>query len=153
MKSSTLLFNAVVLAAVVAGGSPAGAQQGQNLPDVFPYQMLPIFGRSEPAEDIDARRFQYQVAQNPGLSVVEFELPTCLACNPVSREVNTLVSQHPASDVSYLRLDLNKNLNLSYKYDVPKVPAVLLFVDGRLVRKFSEFKPCLLYTSPSPRDS
>lgn len=72
---------------------------------------------------------------------MEFELPTCLACNPVSREVNTLVSQHPASDVSYLRLDLNKNLNLSYKYDVPKVPAVLLFVDGRLVRKFSEFKP------------
>ncbi len=58
--------------------------------------------------------------------MVEFSLPTCPACDPAAKSIIELVSKF-GGKVDYVRLDLNKNLGLSYKYDVPEVPAVLLF--------------------------
>lgn len=70
---------------------------------------------------------------------MEFVLASCPACNPTSSMLIDLLSRC-SSKVSYLRLDLNKNLRLSFHYDVPEVPAILVFRNGKLSGKFVSFK-------------
>ncbi|CAN5188154.1 hypothetical protein BH10CYA1_BH10CYA1_41290 [soil metagenome] len=117
---------------------PVHAQSGQNLPDILPYSSLHLFDSGDQLVDQDGDTFRKEVLANAGVSVVEFMLPTCLACNPTQTEVYNLLSNYKGK-VRYLRLHLNNNLRLSYKYDVPKVPAVLVFNNGHLVRKFSVY--------------
>lgn len=85
-------------------------------------------------------KFRTRVLSRRGIVLVEFSLATCPACDPCAKY---LISQLPkyGGKVDYIRLDLNKNLGLSYKYDVPEVPAVLIFRDGQLEDKFVAFKP------------
>jgi len=131
---------ALILVLLLSGLEPVYAQSGQNLPDILPYNSLHLFdsGESYQLPDHDGDTFRSEVLAHAGVSVVEFMLPTCLACNPTQTELNNLLS-HYKGKVQYLRLHLNNNLRLSYKYDVPKVPAVLVFNNGRLVKKFSVY--------------
>jgi len=116
------------------------AQSGQNLPDILPYNSLHLFdsGESYQLADRDGDSFRNEVLANKGVSVVEFMLPTCLACNPTQTELDTVLSKYKGR-LHYLRLHLNNNLKLSYKYDVPKVPTILVFNHGQLVKKFSVY--------------
>jgi thioredoxin 1 len=85
-------------------------------------------------------KFRTIVMGRPGVVLVEFALPTCAACDPASKAIIELLSRF-GGRAHYVRLDLNKNLGLSYKYDVPDVPAVLLFKNGRLAQRFVTFRP------------
>lgn len=84
-------------------------------------------------------KFRTRVLARRGIVLVEFSLPTCPACDPAAKTIVELVSRF-GGKVDYVRLDLNKNLGLSYKYDVPEVPAVLLFKDGRLEERYVTYK-------------
>lgn len=139
----------VVLAANIfpffAAAQPANAQMGIDQLGTF----LPI-GHKEESQSNDqlARtlkneqelKFRTRVLARRGIVLVEFSLSTCPACDPCAKYI---ISQLPkfGGKVDYIRLDLNKNLGLSYKYDVPEVPAVLIFRDGQLEDKFVAFKP------------
>lgn len=83
-------------------------------------------------------KFRTRVLARRGVVLVEFSLPTCPACDPSSKAIIELLSKF-GGKADYVRLDLNKNLGLSYKYDVPEVPAVLLFRDGQLEDRFVTF--------------
>jgi thioredoxin-like negative regulator of GroEL len=117
---------------------PAYSQAGQNLPDILPYNSLHLFDTPEPDQltDQDGNTFRNEVLAKAGISVVEFMLPTCLACNPTTTELTDLLSKYKGQ-VRHLRLNINNNLKLSFKYDIPKVPAVLVFNNGHLVKKFA----------------
>lgn len=84
-------------------------------------------------------KFRTRVLARRGIVLVEFSLPTCPACDPAAKSIIELVSKF-GGKVDYVRLDVNKNLGLSYKYDVPEVPAVLLFKDGRLEERYVTYK-------------
>ncbi len=84
-------------------------------------------------------KFRTRVLARRGVVLVEFSLPTCPACDPTAKSIIELLSKF-GGKVDYIRLDLNKNLGLSYKYDVPEVPAVLLFRNGKLEERFVTFK-------------
>jgi len=84
-------------------------------------------------------KFRTRVLGRRGIVLVEFSLPTCPACDPASKSLIELVS-HFGGKVDYIRLDLNKNLGLSYKYDVPEVPAVLVFKNGQLEERYVTYK-------------
>ncbi len=84
-------------------------------------------------------KFRTRVLARRGIVLVEFSLPTCPACDPAAKSIIELLSKF-GGKVDYIRLDLNKNLGLSYKYDVPEVPAVLLFRNGNLEERFVTFK-------------
>lgn len=119
--------------------APAFAQPSifQN-PD--PQQMFPMPGTAGDIQEQETAKFNREVLERPGIVLVEFMLPTCLICNPAARCLNELTAKYHGK-VHWVRLDINKNINLSYKYDVPNVPAVLVFKDGRLIKKFAVFKP------------
>ncbi len=105
------------------------------------------FGQNEDKKEHLARtlkneqelKFRTRVLNRRGTVLVEFSLPTCPACDPAAKVIIETLSKF-GGKVDYIRLDLNKNLGLSYKYDVPEVPAVLLFKDGQLEEKLISFK-------------
>ncbi len=84
-------------------------------------------------------KFRTRVLARRGVVLVEFSLPTCPACDPTAKMLIGLLAKF-GGKVDYMRLDLNKNLGLSYRYDVPEVPAVLLFKNGKLEGRYVTFK-------------
>lgn len=85
-------------------------------------------------------KFRTRVLGRRGVVLVEFSLPTCPACDPAAKSIIELRSRF-GGKVDYIRLDLNKNLGLSYKYDVPEVPAVLVFKNGQLEDRYVIYTP------------
>lgn len=86
----------------------------------------------------DSLKFQTKVIRKKGLVLVEFFLDTCPACSPVSQAVISSLNRYSGA-VGYVRLNLNKNLGLSFRFDVPEVPAILVFKDGELIDRFVTF--------------
>ncbi len=131
--ASLMLFCACIL--------PAAAQSSFDPVSTF----VPI-GHKEDRNEHLARtlkneqdlKFRTRVLARRGVVVIEFSLPTCAACDPTAKSIIALLAKF-GGKVDYMRLDLNKNLGLSYKYDVPEVPAVLLFKDGRLEDRYVTF--------------
>ncbi len=124
----------LILVSTLLFAGPALAQENVTVPEVVP---LPLQMHQE--SDKDAEAFNVQVFKRAGIVLVEFMRPTCLACDPTARLLDQLTSEY-GEKVRWLRLNMDTNLGLSYKYDVPKVPAILVFKDGRLVKKFVGFK-------------
>jgi len=99
---------------------------------------IPLSSYDDYLGDEDASRFGQEVLEKRGLVIVEFMSPSCLACNPTARMLYHLVNKYDGK-VLWFRLNIHKNPGLSDHYEVPKVPAVLLFKDGHLVKKFNAF--------------
>jgi thioredoxin-like negative regulator of GroEL len=120
----------------------APAQQfNTNTPDLTPFQMLDVLRSQNPVQaavDVNALTFKNQVLEKPGVVLVEFMLPTCGECDPVLRIMKDIVSRYDGK-VGYLRLDIDKNPAIGEKYDIPRIPAILVFKDGRLLKKFAVF--------------
>ena len=143
-RALLLVMSANIFSFIFSAQS-ANAQMGIDQLGTF----LPIGHREESTSNEHLARtlkneqelkFRTRVLARRGIVLVEFSLSTCPACDPCAKYI---ISQLPkfAGKVDYIRLDLNKNLGLSYKYDVPEVPAVLIFRDGQLEDKFVAFKP------------
>jgi thiol-disulfide isomerase/thioredoxin len=133
-KTIGLSIVLIGLSVVLPASSPVQAQQYFQVPDAFPVPTC-----LDNFDDQDIGKFNREVLEKHGIALVEFMSPTCLVCNPTARLLNELTAKYHGK-VNWLRFDVNKNVGLSYKYDIPFVPAVLVFKDGHLVRKFAVFK-------------
>ena len=120
----------------------AQAQFDSRLPDLTPFQLLDAAAANQarPAADENALMFQTLVLDRKGVVLVEFMLPTCAECTPTVKVLKNLVAQYNGK-VQYLRLDIDKNPGLGIKYDIPRIPAVLVFKDGEFVEKLAVFTP------------
>jgi thioredoxin 1 len=143
----TSLVAAAVIgtATVFSAASPLALAQGvfnSNGPDLSSFQLIDALKSNQsapgPLVDVNALTFQTQVLEKAGVVLVEFMLPTCAECNPTVRVLKNLVSKYDGK-VSHLRLDIDKNPGLGEKYDIPRVPAVLVFKDGQFVEKLAVF--------------
>jgi len=133
-----LLLSASTIVPALGQSMPGVVLGGDQLP-----LFLPLRGDEDKpmrlAKDNDELKFKLKVLAKRGPVLVEFVLPSCAACNSVTPSIIDLVTRYNG-EVGYVRLDLNKNLRASFKYDVPEVPAVLLFRDGQLEQKFMVYK-------------
>jgi thioredoxin-like negative regulator of GroEL len=120
-------------AVVTLVASTAQAQQTFRMPDSV---LLPVYRYER--EDQDLAKFNREVLEKPGMVLVEFMSPSCIACNPAARMINQVLLPYQG-EVRWIRLDIGRNIGLSYKYDIPRIPAVLLFTDGRFIRKCNLF--------------
>lgn len=139
------MIKRITASAFLFGAITVSAAQAQVNPDMLG-TFLPIGHQSDQSEYLartlkneQELKFRTRVLGRRGIVLVEFSLPTCAACDPAAKAIIELMSKF-GGRVDYVRLDLNKNLGLSYKYDVPEVPAVLVFKDGQLEDRFVTFK-------------
>lgn len=143
LKSAMLPRCAAGIAVAMCLGQPSLAQFSNNqIPDLTPFQLLDVAAANQERlpEDENILAFQTQVLDKPGVVLIEFMIPTCAECAPTVKTLKEVVTKYDGK-VDYLRLDINKNPGLGIKYDVPRVPAVLVFKDGQLQEKLAVFNP------------
>ena len=91
---------------------------------------------------LDEAAFEAEVLKSTLPVMVDFTAVWCGPCKMLEPVVEQL-SLDWDGKVKIVKMDVDNNSNLAMKYGVMGVPTLILFVNGN---------PCLLYTSPSPRD-
>lgn len=80
----------------------------------------------------DDANFDAQVLARGGLTVVDFWSETCVPCRQLTRVLEQLAEEIPAT-VVIGKVDSDKNPGLMARYNVRAVPSLLFFKDGALV--------------------
>jgi len=130
----------LVLAICAFDWNPGLAQeQAFNGTYSMPFKVpRPQITLAPPRVDRDAIRFQIEVLEKPGIVTVEFLSSACMACNPVSKQLDSLTAPY-GDTVRIFRIEANENTGLCSEFGVKRVPTVLLFKDGRVVDQFPQF--------------
>lgn len=83
------------------------------------------------AKEINKSEFEQNVLEGKGLSVVDFFATWCKPCQmlaPVIEEVSKKFE-----NVSFYKIDIDKENDLANKYYIMSVPTIMFFKDGNLV--------------------
>lgn len=83
------------------------------------------------AKEINKSEFEQNVLEGKGLSVVDFFATWCKPCQmlaPVIEEVSKKFE-----NVSFYKIDIDKENDLANKYYIMSVPTIMFFKDGTLV--------------------
>ena len=96
-------------------------------------------------------KFEEQVLKNEKPVLVDFWAEWCGPCKMVGPILEE-ISEEMANDIVIAKHDIDSEPNMPTKYGVRGIPTMLLFKDGELKATKVGATPCLLYTSPSPRD-
>ena len=85
------------------------------------------------AKEINKSEFEQNVLEGKGLSVVDFFATWCKPCQmlaPVIEEVSKKFE-----NVSFYKIDIDKENDLANKYYIMSVPTIMFFKDGNLVNQ------------------
>ena len=83
------------------------------------------------AKEINQSEFEQNVLNGSGLSVVDFFATWCKPCQmlaPVIEEVSNTYE-----NVSFYKIDIDKETALAEKYYIMSVPTIMFFKDGKLL--------------------
>lgn len=80
----------------------------------------------------------HQIVQT-GVVLVDFYATWCGPCKMLSPVIEELASEMP--QVSFIKVDVDEHENLAREYQVMSIPTILLFQDGKLVKKQVGFVP------------
>jgi thioredoxin 1 len=76
--------------------------------------------------------FQNEVLDSPQLTVVDFWAEWCGPCRAIGPVVEDL-SQEYAGKVNIGKLNVDQNPQVSMKYGITSIPAILFIKDGQIV--------------------
>lgn len=78
--------------------------------------------------------FDEQVLRRPGLTLVDFWADWCAPCKQLSRLLDTLAEELPAT-VLVARVNVDRARGLVDRYGVRGIPLLLFFKDGEMIEK------------------
>lgn len=90
--------------------------------------------------DVDGRSFAEVVLAAKVPVLVDFWSPTCPPCRMVAPELEK-VARHRSGEVLVVKVDTHADPGLASRYRVEAVPTMILFADGREVRRVSGAMP------------
>ena len=91
-------------------------------------------------EVVNAEEFNTNIETGSGIGVVDFFATWCGPCKmlaPVFQEA----SDEVGSKANFVKVDIDKNMELARKYSVSTVPTVMIFKDGKPVETMVGFMP------------
>jgi thioredoxin 1 len=77
--------------------------------------------------------FDETVGASDGAVVVDFWAEWCGPCKMLTPVLEDIASEHP--EITFFAVDSDANPELSVRFDVMSVPTVLVFRDGRMVKR------------------
>ena len=80
--------------------------------------------------DVNEKNFM-ETAKRPGVSVIYCWAPFCGTCKEFTPVFEEVASRFP--DYSFAKLDTLAEQKLAYGLEVPQVPALMIFRDGKAV--------------------
>lgn len=84
--------------------------------------------------------FDADVLGNPKPVLVDFWAEWCSPCRLVAPVLDEIAAEHP-DKITIAKLNIDENPGVPQQYQVLKIPTLLLFKDGELVKQIIGAKP------------
>lgn len=79
-------------------------------------------------------QFEQEVINANGVVFVDFYATWCMPCKTMSSIIKEIAKEH--KEVKFVKVDVDKNEELSIKYNVMSIPTMIIMKDGKLVKTF-----------------
>ncbi len=89
---------------------------------------------------INQNDFQSHVIDKKGVVFVDFYAEWCGPCKMVAPTIDKLADDSKYKDVSFFKINVDENSELSSQYNVFSIPTFVIFKDGKPVHQFSGVK-------------
>ena len=84
-----------------------------------------------PIVNLNDSNFDKEITQNDQTVLVDFWAPWCGPCKMISPMLDEIATEK-AGSVKVAKVNVDENQNLSVKYNVRAIPALLFFKNGQL---------------------
>ena len=84
-----------------------------------------------PIVNLNDSNFDKEITQNDQTVLVDFWAPWCGPCKMISPMLDEIAAEK-AGSVKVAKVNVDENQNLSVKYNVRAIPALLFFKNGQL---------------------
>src|SRR5947207_12025188 len=84
-----------------------------------------------PIVNLNDSNFEKEITQNDQTVLVDFWAPWCGPCKMISPMLDEIATEK-AGSVRVAKVNVDENQNLSVKYNVRAIPALLFFKNGQL---------------------
>ena len=81
--------------------------------------------------EITEDSFEYEVIKSEGYTLLYMFAPWCAPCKSTTPILEKLAEEYDAEDVTFLKLDIDKNPELAASLGIRGIPALLLFQSGK----------------------
>ena len=102
---------------------------------------------------ITKENFESEVLKSDKPVLVDFWAAWCGPCKMLSPVIDEIAEER--SDIKVGKVNVDEQPELASQFAVMSIPTLIVFKNGEIANKAIGVQPkdCLLYTSPSPRDS
>ena len=102
----------------------------------------PIQGETRMAQlkTVTDETFETAVLRAAKPTLVDFWAEWCRPCRMLEPMIERLADEH-AESLSVVALDVQTNMETAVKYGILNIPALLLFVDGKPVKRLQGYMP------------
>jgi len=83
---------------------------------------------------LDKNNFEAEVLKNKEVVLVDFYATWCGPCKMTGPIIEQLAEE--VKNVKFVKIDVDKNQELSSQYQVFSIPTFLIFKDGQVVNQF-----------------
>ena len=87
---------------------------------------------------VSASDFEEEVLKEKGVVVVDFWATWCGPCKMIAPIVEELDEE--MSNVKFIKVDVDKNLQIANQYKIVSIPTLKIFKDGKLINTLIGFK-------------
>ncbi|SHG94199.1 thioredoxin [Tepidibacter thalassicus] len=89
---------------------------------------------------ITSNDFKNEVEDNNGVVVVDFFAQWCGPCKMLAPVLENL-NEEMKNQVKFLKVDIDKDINLAEKFGITSVPTMVVFKNGKPVDAIMGFRP------------
>lgn len=92
--------------------------------------------------DVTDNTFEEKVIKqsNDKLVLVDFWAPWCAPCKMVAPILNEIAEEN-SNTVTIAKVNVDQNQQISQKYNVRNIPTMILFKDGKVMKRITGVKP------------
>ena len=81
----------------------------------------------------------FKLVLRKGLVLVDFWAPWCMPCKMVAPTLNEIAEEN-SKDITIAKLNVDQHKDLAQKYSIRNIPTMILFQDGREVKRIMGVK-------------
>ena len=91
-------------------------------------------------KEINDKNFQNEVYGSDMIVVVDFWAPWCGPCKMLTPVMEQLEKEY-GNKVKFVKVDVDKNHNISSKYNISSMPTIMVFKKDKVEEKLVGFLP------------